>query len=120
VCLHPVGSVGPNLRPKSSGPPPHVRLALAASHVPSEVGLDWSYLWGVAADIREKTPEMPASDVFLATVKERGSVVSYQGVHPEQLRICASGDSHDDPSAWRPLSKVTDDQVELFNVDTIY
>jgi hypothetical protein len=50
--------------------------------------------------MRQWQPEMPATDIMLAYARRRGSIVSYDVIHPEKLRVCTFGVDDNDPGTW--------------------
>jgi hypothetical protein len=110
LCLHPIGA---SQFPRGTREGPFITLALHKEQLPKIVGLDWSYCW---PSIRHA---LHAADDIMAVVRETahryGSIVSYQPIPPEHLRVFCSGDAPAAPLGWRMLENANDNEIYSFN-----
>ena len=96
LCLYPYGA---KLNPNGTAEPPFVSFSLAAEDLPNRIGLDWSYI---------PSPTMPSEwfgdKIFHAAIynaNEYGSIVSYDAIPADRLRIFCVGDRPTSPLSWR-------------------
>jgi len=111
LCFYPNGA---DLRPQSSQPPPHMRLAIPASSLPQVIGLDWSYEQRRVQALRDHDPHAPVLDLCLRVIHSLGSVASYGPVGPSCLRVCSVDSDFVDPTAWPLLKDTSNDKVRQF------
>jgi hypothetical protein len=107
LCLRPMGS---DLSPIGMAKPPLITLAVISGDLPPRVGLDWSYSYELVRGRMKLYPNLPLSDFVNAIANELGSIVSYDTVPPESLRVrCV--DCSDDPRTWPHLNSVSDEKI---------
>jgi hypothetical protein len=111
LCFYPNGA---GLRPQSSQPAPHMRLAIPASSLPQVVGLDWSYEQRRVQALRDKSPNAPVLELCLQAIQCLGSVALYGAIGPGLLHVCSVVSDVVDPTAWPLLEDTSDDQVRKF------
>jgi hypothetical protein len=112
ILVHPLTAT---MRPSSSQAPPHLWLALSNGDLPMRLGVDCSHT-GCLAEVDKiisQSPTVMPAEVLLRVAKELGSVASYDKVPTSVLRVCSKDDPCSDPSTWKPLSDMPDDQVKL-------
>jgi len=113
VCLNPLGT---DCVPPAVQQGPFVCLALSTETLPHRIGLDWSYdgAIGIAQVLRDEQPQRHVDEIFVEAVKRWGSLVSYDPVRLDHLRVCARGCLPHDPSRWPVLIGTPNDQLMHF------
>jgi hypothetical protein len=101
VCFNPLGTEM-NLRC------PRFCTALHRDHLPKRLALDYSMplTWDKAARLKVLSPEGSDIDIFLAVVREAGSVASYDPVSPDLLRVWVTEAPKDEPQEWPLLAHI--------------
>lgn len=106
LCLYPFGA---RRTPEGTGDPPFMTFAIIGEHLPHNVGLDWSYY------PRLSSPPPIVGNTLVHWVSynahEYGSVVSYERIPPERLRVFCHKSGPANPLSWPLLQTVTDDKI---------
>lgn len=86
-------------------------LAIDGRQLPARIGLDWSFppAWAVA----EKRGNETLLDTFLRVAKW-GSVVSYDPIGPDVLRVQTKDADASKPATWPSLSAVGREEIVTF------
>ena len=112
LCLHPLGAQlcprgthGENERDQS-GHFECISFAIAREHLPLRLGPDWSYTPG----LRASDPANPLQTV-LDAARRYGSVVSYDAIPPQYLRVFCKDNPPADPLHWTRLPLASDSQI---------
>lgn len=113
ICLNPLGT---DIVPPAVQQRPFVCLALSIEALPPQLSLDWSYdsAFEIAEILRKDNPQQPADDIFLESVKRRGSIVVYASIPRDALRVCCKERDPHNPSSWPWLINTTDDMLVTF------
>ena len=103
VCVTPLGTQMNLSRPRFC-------VAVHRDHLPNRLALDFSFpdTWGKAARLKATSPELSDIDIFLAVVREAGSVACYDPVPPASLRVWVKGAPKNCPQEWPQLSDIGD------------
>ncbi|MER9065996.1 hypothetical protein NKH84_05430 [Mesorhizobium sp. M0902] len=116
VCLHPLGS---KFSPKGAASTitfEHgqelklVSLAIDTRDLPNDLGLDFSYSWQDATNhlaASTKSAHETAGDI----AHMLGSVVSFNTIAPDKIRVFANGSAPASPLTWPPLLCTPDSEV---------
>lgn len=115
VCLHPLGS---QLTPRSSQSGPFVLLSVRAAHLPARVGVDWSYTgcWERARRIwNGRQGDDAVGEVLVGVADVFGSIISYERLPPDTLRVCCDRELRGEPESWPLL--VEADENKILRVD---
>lgn len=122
LCLHPLGSqLCPRgaekslVLPLGAPEPRRVKLAVSARDLPEKIGLDWSYAWDIQKARLQLADRERLHVIGCAVAHEFGSIVSYDSISSTLLRICTKPDASIDPSCWRPLNEVDDNEIAFFS-----
>ncbi len=121
LCLHPLGA---KLIPRGAAnslvvaigdpEPQRVRLAISSEDLPKRIGLDWSFEWSrQEARIRGNT-NLPIEAVGCELADEFGSIVSYDPISANLLKVCTHGVDSDLPDIWPNLNRVENTAILLF------
>lgn len=97
LCLRPLKAVlKPGIEDRS------YTLAVNATHLPARIGVDWSYdpCWVKLIEFAENCE--PAEALYKVGLKY-GSIVTYDHIPAEHLRIWSEGAPNDDPAQWLKL-----------------
>jgi hypothetical protein len=118
VCLHPLGAalcprgaVQTLILPMGASNPKVVSLALSAEYLPTHVGLDWSFEW--ACQCAEIENILGVEDAALHAAHAYGSVVTYDQVPAEHLRIFCKDNSPANPLSWTALLNARPEDIIL-------
>lgn len=105
TCINPLGT---DKVPPSVQRGPFVCLAFGNKALPNRLGLDWSYGGAVeiASVLRADEPSTQIADIFVKAVKRWGSMVVYDSIPREALRVCAKGCLPHAPERWPPLIQI--------------
>lgn len=115
ICLNPLGSeaVGP---PVQTGK--RICLAICRNALPKRIGLDWSYgsMVNRAHGYWQAQPAQSKSvaQAFVDVVASWGSVVSYDLIPPEALRVLTKDTPPNDINRWPFLISTKDEQLHVF------
>lgn len=76
-------------------------LAIRTDDLPPRLGLDWSFggCWQQAIDLRRDDPMKKSEQVFIEVIRSFDSVISYDNVSVNLLRVWLKTSSTD-PSTW--------------------
>lgn len=90
-------------------------LAVRNTDLPARIGIDWSFpSCGELVDIlKAERPERDSADIFAEVVRRRGSVVSYDPIPLEMLRVRLKDSPPADPDKWPHLSQVSIESVHV-------
>jgi hypothetical protein len=120
-CLYPVGATRWP-RPASATlvlpigqDPKFVRYGISSGSLPELVNADWSNAWNYVEAYLAKNPLLSVEDTILNIATEYGSVASYDRTPPERLVVCCVGQPHSDPTEWRLLQSVQDEEIASFD-----
>src|SRR5262249_39586850 len=100
LCLHPLGA---ERRSAGTKDPPLLSIAMSAPDLPPRVGLDWSNSWNIVLGRMELHAQMPIPEFVTRIANEFGSVISYDRIPPESLRVYCRGNPPTFPPEWQPL-----------------
>lgn len=113
ICLSPLGAqdVGPPVQQGN-----RVCLAIENTGLPERLGLDWSFdgTIGLPAVLRRDHPEWSVPLIFVTVVHRRGSVISYDPIHRNALRVFAKDCPPHDLMRWPMLADTTDNDLVTF------
>ena len=117
ICLNPLGA---KVVPPAVQEPPYIVLAVDIQGLPHRIGLDWSHdgAVGCAQSIHEYEPQRLLTDVFIEAVYRFGSMVVYDGIARQHLRVCCKGCLPHDPGRWPLLVNVPNDQIIHFGSES--
>jgi hypothetical protein len=101
LCLHPLGSAR---RSAGTKEPPLISLAVLAADLPERVGLDWSYSCEIVIGRMQLWPQMPIHEFVGRISNEFGSIISYDRIPPEKLRLLCRHDPPTYPLEWQRLA----------------
>ena len=106
VCLYPAGAV---LRPDGSQNSPLMSVAVDSRYLPESVGLDWAYPGYVA----DPPPAFGQSlrHAVIYTAARYGSIVSYDLIKPNVLRVFCKGNSPSSPRSWTSLLQANPNHI---------
>jgi len=111
LCLHPLGAtICPKgacnnyILPIGSPDPKSVSLAVMGRNLPSRLGLDWSYEWRLISNRFKMYSQDSITEFTLRIANEFGSIVSYDNIPSQNLRIFNKGNAPDNPDTWMPLT----------------
>ena len=110
LCLHPFGAsfwpgmTGGALNDEKASQSKRITFSFSSENLPDRIGIDWSYYsipdygvdWGFNAE-----------DVTVKIADRRGSIVSYDPVLPQFLRVFVNGASPANPDSWPSLLSVS-------------
>jgi hypothetical protein len=107
ICLNPLGA---NVVPPTVQQGPFVCLAICRESLPRRVGLDWSYDggFGIAEVLRAEDGGRSAACIFVESAKRWGSILSYDAIPKEALRVYVHGCMPHDPKLWPMLTAGSD------------
>ncbi|MCA1549697.1 hypothetical protein I6F36_22965 [Bradyrhizobium sp. BRP19] len=113
ICLNPLGT---KCVPNAVQVGPYICLALSIETLPHKIGLDWSYdgAVGIAQTLRDEQPSRPIRDIFLEAIYRWGSMVSYEPIRPDGLRVCCTDCLPHDPRRWPTLVSVSNEMLMQF------
>jgi len=113
VCLRPIGTFDTTPRRGNT----MYMMALHRDDLPTTVGLDFSYsgTWTLPAIIKNDCPTATNDDIFCEVVRRRGSVITYEPIPKEALRVWTTGKPQNDPSQWPRLVDVERGDIKEFN-----
>jgi hypothetical protein len=113
ICLNPLGA---DCVPPAVQQGPFICLAISTETLPHRIGVDWTYdgAVGIARVLRHEQPRRPADEIFVEAVKRWGSMVSYDPIPLNGLRVCAKGCLPHDPLRWPMLVGTTNDELANF------
>jgi hypothetical protein len=111
ICLRPMGGVHETLDTTPNREETGFRMALPAEWLPEIVTLDWTF--SGALELAEIIKSEGETDVraFCDTARRRGSVVVYQALPTNVLRVQTKGNSVDQIEEWPALA--TADEKDL-------
>jgi hypothetical protein len=117
ICL----SIHPKTRPMHLNKNGARAFKVALHDLPKAIGLDWSFggTFDDAQNMRECEPSRPIADIFLAIVKDREVVVTYEPIPASALRVCTKATINKPPSEWPPLVETDFDEVAQFEPDFV-
>lgn len=117
LCLYPLGAIQ-QPRPSASTlvlplgrDPKFVTYAVMRTDLPPRVGIDWSFERDKVERFLVNNPHLSVGDAALAIAHEYGSIVSYEEVSPNKLRVFCHGDPPTNPLGWKLLTQASDDQI---------
>ncbi len=112
VCLRPIGSEDSTPRRGEA----LFKVAISAASLPSIVTLDWSFpgCWELACVLERGAERKSDEQIFCAVVKRRGSIMAYNSISVESLRVFTKGCVEDDPSAWPFIQSVHPSEIQAF------
>lgn len=92
-------------------------LAISNSDLPLRIGIDWSYTGccKLVDDLRNEFREADSSAIFAEVVRRRGSLVSYDPIPPNAVRVWGRGTPLIDPAKWPLISECPFSEVEVLN-----
>jgi hypothetical protein len=113
VCLNPLGT---KCVPPAVQSGPFICLTLNLETLPHKIGLDWSYdgAVGIAQVLRNEKPDRSASSIFQEAVYRWGSMISYQPIKIEGLRVCCKHSLPHNPERWPLLAGVGNEELVHF------
>jgi hypothetical protein len=108
ICLSPLGA---DCVPPTVQQGPFICLALSTETLPHKIGLDWSHdgAVGIARVLRNERPDRSADAIFVEAVKRWGSMLSYEPIRIDGLRVCCKGCLPHDPARWPMLVGAAND-----------
>lgn len=114
ICLSPLGAqdVGPPVQQGIS-----VCLAIENAALPARLGLDWSFdgAFGLPEVLRSDHPDWSVPLIFVTVVHRKGSVVSYDPIPRDALRVFAKDCPPHDLTRWPFLADTTDSDLVRFS-----
>jgi hypothetical protein len=101
-------------------------LAVAADHLPSAIGIDWSFGgWDAYCANYDHIPNAEIGQSFLKIVKQMESVIAYEPISPSLLRVFPKVTIDlvhrklPDPSEWTSLLSTPLDRVHMLQPDYV-
>jgi hypothetical protein len=118
LCLHPLGAkICPLPVCKSAEESSDIDLvtfAVANEDFPRRVHTDWSNAWDFQSGRIELYRSEGVDWLARHLVTEFGSVVSYDRIEPEKLRVFCANRPPADPSRWPRLVEVKDEMIHRY------
>lgn len=106
LCMHPLGAKccpGPACNTVKMAADTKFRMVTFAVEVkdtPPRVHPDWSNAWSVQATRISSRQGMSGEELATYLVREFGSFISYDEIHPEKLRVFCEGNQPANPLSW--------------------
>lgn len=118
LCLHPLGAkMCPLPVCKTVEDEPEVNLvtlAVAVEELPERMHSDWSNAWQLQEGRISLYESRGADFVAKHLIAEFGSVVSYDAISPEKLRVFCVDAPPADPLRWSPLTSAADKMIHRY------
>jgi hypothetical protein len=98
---------------------PLFKVALQRNDLPERVGIDSTFggTYAAAHRMKQDQPDLTRAEVFLAMVKDRTVVVSYDPIPASALRVCPKAAHDAPPREWPMLSVTNFADVAIFEPD---
>jgi hypothetical protein len=107
LCLHPLGA---KLCPPAAcntierhADTKMVTYAVKSECIPRQMHIDWSNAWEIQRDRFDGREALSGEEMALYLAINFGSVVSYEIIKPEKIRVFCNGNSPSNPLTWAPL-----------------
>jgi hypothetical protein len=111
ICLHPVGCKVRELC--GTKDPPFAKLAIESSVLPDRLTSDWTIGYTFHDKWQNLLPSISPSENILRAVEDLGSLVIYQAIPRDVVRVrCKTGS--DDRATWPLLADVVDSDIQQF------
>ncbi|SRR5258706_4009047 len=81
-------------------------LAIRSCCIPSRVDIDWSFNPADVQSLIDWTGQSTIESVVADLIRRQGSLVTYDVVIPEKLRVFSVGDPPTNPENWKCLTHV--------------
>lgn len=97
------------------------KMALNRGAIPARVGIDCTFggTYSHAANMKATNAQMSDADVFLAMVRDREVIVTFDPIPSNVLRVCPNVAPDLPPARWPMLVDVSREDVAIFPPDSI-
>lgn len=86
-------------------------FAVAAEHLPDQLGLDWSYAWHLVLQQLGENRSWSVEEATLVIANEYGSIASCLPIEAKNLRVFCEGNRPADPLSWKPLNAAQPNEI---------
>lgn len=97
------------------------KMALQRDALPLRVGLDCTFggTYDCASTMRASKPDASLGEIFLAVVRNREVVITFDAIRPDVLRICPKAEPDAPHEKWPRLVDTDFEEAAIFKPDLL-